>query len=139
MVIWGNAARGKRTETEIDQQCGPCGLNPCTYLKIYKNVGEEEKDEEIRIYPFPRRVTRNTDPLCVHDEKCDVLTYVTVSANEWKSKITTLGINHQNVATNDGRFVGEGLVVKVQDLNETDQLQLEHDMRSAVEDSEFFQ
>lgn len=121
VVILGRDARGQRAQNEIYRDCGPCGLNPSTYLRIFKNVGDDEKDEEI--------------PIRTNYPKCE---YVTISPHEWAAFAPNAGTLIGQVETNDGRFQGTGLRVDVQDLRDQEREGLEQQMNQALQDPLFF-
>lgn len=123
VIIFGKCAAGNRTQRQVDEQCGPCGLNPYAHLKIYKDVGPEETDEEVRLHPSD-----------AHHPDCDKLRYVTIDPEEWdgfpQARIY--------VRTNDDQFEGKGMVVTVECLGDLERSELEREMEDAMQDPQCF-
>ena len=139
VVIFGAEKAGHRTQEQIDKDCGPCGLNPWMYLRIFKDVGDDEKhpDEEIRVFYAPKYRLRNTKPECVHSSKCNGLTFLTLNQEEWQAQAPELGEFLPRIATNDLRFCGQGIRIQVNALQDHEAAALEKEMETAVDDPDF--
>lgn len=125
VIIYGRQRRGNRSELDIIAENGPCGLCPYYYCRIFKNVGENEPDQEVTL----GHSSDEKDPNRVHDARCDFARYVTVTS-DWKPE-------YGMAATNNRHFVGSGITICVQELTPAEQVVVENEMLATLNDRDF--
>lgn len=136
MIILGSDSKGKLSQSEIDEKCGPCGVCPYMYLRIFKTSADDNPAEEVRVHSFKRQ-TRNTPKECVHSKKCDMLNYVTFSDASAFAIESHQMLKNKTKSTSDGRFVGVALNIDIPGIDEAEKHRLEQTVETALDNPDY--